>query len=33
MELEIDTDCPQGEDDIKIPTHTEHQTELDCPQG
>ena len=31
MELHIDLDCPQGSDDINIPTPMELQ--IDCPHG
>ena len=33
MELHIDLECPQGKDDIKIPTPVELQIDLECPQG
>ena len=33
MELHIDLDCPQGSDDIKIPTPVELHIDLECPQG
>ena len=33
MELQTDSERPQGEDDIKIPTPMELQTDLESPQG
>jgi hypothetical protein len=31
--LHIDLECPQGSDDIKIPTPMELHIDLGCPQG
>ena len=33
MELHIDLECPQGPDDIKIPTPMELHIDLDFPRG
>ena len=33
MELQINLDCPQGKDDIKIPTPMELQIDVDCQRG
>ena len=33
MELQTDFECPQGKDDIKIPTPMELETDLESPQG
>ena len=33
MELQMDLDCPQGKDDIKIPALMELQIDVDCQRG
>ena len=33
MELHIDLECPQGSDDIQIPTPMELHIDLESPQG